>query len=269
MGIAELLSTALQWLVARRSQQVVVTRVVGPLGEDLVGALDLYERRLPENERDSIDNIVRWQAEFEAGVKDNRTKFDDYLLIAKCGGQVCGLLYAQYYHRTRLLLVSYLISDDRIPQKHRIVPAIRKKLATILKTELAACAGIVFELEHPDFSKRPRRCRGRQRLFTALALEMGMVVKRLGIDYKQPRLSLWDPSYSEEPQVLMYARRRAPALDDSIPKGEVVHILDTLYNSWYGDCYEDNTERDSEYRAYLRSLFQNTVSQMPDRVPLM
>lgn len=263
----------LEWAFGSFRNRVSIKRVVKvkPLDKDLNAAFELYKRRLPPNERDSSENIVRWLEECENAGPDESSKLQDYLLIAKAAGQVCGLLYAQYYPHTRLLVISYLVIDNSSPQQSSVVPAFLKYFMRLLRTEAKGCVGLAFELEHPAHSSKPRRCLGREELFRRHFRCNEIFIKRLAIDYRQPRLSLWDDDirpYHEEAQLLMYGRIQPPPLGDLVSKVEVAAVIDTMYNYWYGDCYEDNPNRDQEYRTYLRELCQKTVASLPEEVPL-
>jgi hypothetical protein len=130
--------------------------------------------------------------------------------------------------------------------------------------------GVVFEIEHfayADSPKRAKRCRIREDHFRSLLRKRGLIVKSLVFEYRQPRLSLWDSDCKEEPQILLYGRTRPPTVGSTVPKREVATIVDTIYNDWYGDCYEDDPDRNNEYRAYLRHLYNETVAALPDEVP--
>lgn len=260
----------LRWLFGKMNKRIVVRRVSKPQDRSLYAAFSLYERRLPENERDSFDNIVRWLRECQERDKRKDAKFRDYLLLASAEGRICGIFYGTYYARTRLLLVGYLVSDNRSRAGKDVVPALLRYIKRLLQGELRDCVGIVFEVEHfayADSPKKCRRCRAREEYFRGCLRGEGLVVKSLSFDYCQPRLSLWDSESKEEPQVLMYGRTQPPPLANTLPKSEVAAILDTIYNDWYGDCYEDAPERSKAYRAYLRHLYEEKVAALPDEVP--
>ncbi|HVP38293.1 MAG TPA: hypothetical protein VMS93_03830 [Candidatus Saccharimonadales bacterium] len=268
MNVAELLARVTGRTAPRKAAPVAVQRVTGSSPRDFLGAYRLYRRRIPARQRESFENILRWRSEFEAARPDRRARFEDYLLLAKAGSKVAGLLYGQYYPRTRLLLISYLVTDDRCPERQQVLPAILDALVRLGEGELRECAGLVFEVEHPDTSSRPMRCRAREGLFRALARERGMELRRLDIPYQQPRLSLWDPALREEPHHLMYARTRPPGLSDAAPRSEIATLLDAVYNDWYGDRYAAKPRRDAEYREYLADLCRALVARLPDPVPL-
>jgi hypothetical protein len=266
----ELLGRLFDWIFRRIGRRVVVKRVVSPHDKDLDAAFELYSRRLPENERDSFENIIRWLEECSRVGKQEDAMFRDYLVVAKTAGKVCGIFYGTYYLRTRLLLVGYLVRDNRSKRGALIVPAILKYMTRLFRAELKECKGVAFEIEHyahADTPNRAKHCRRREDHFRGLLRRHGLVVKPLAFDYRQPRLSLWDSDSKEEPQILLYGRIRPPAVGNTLPKSEVAAILDTIYNDWYGDCYADNPERDREYRAYLRRLYEETIAALPEEVP--
>jgi hypothetical protein len=73
-----------------------VRRIEDPHDPYLQQALDLNER-IPENERNSSEDIVRWLCEIKLETAEGRCKFQDYPLVALVKKKVVALLSAQFY----------------------------------------------------------------------------------------------------------------------------------------------------------------------------
>ncbi len=283
----------LGWAFKSISSRVIVRKMVISHGRERESALQLFRNRFPDNQRDNFENIVRWQQECERECQGNGERWLDYLLVAKTAGKVCGIFYGQYGRISRLLFVSYIASDKRLAHPGDVMDAFGKYLKRLFRRELKKCTGLIFELELPDDGHGKRRGQerqlqrgdrrsgykthsqerhwrsGREELFRSVLRHQGIIIKRIGIKYRQPRLSLWDSKAKEEPQLLMYGRTQPPPVGSSLPKNEVVKIVNALYNEWYGDSYEDDAIRDVEYRAYLQGLYREMVAPLPNEVPTL
>ena len=254
------------WLYRRWTRRTVVKRITDPTDRDLDRAFVLYEQLLPNpNVRDSSEEILRWLQEMreEQRQRAGCAEFIDYLIIVKNESAVRSFFYADFHPASGLLFVDYLVSCE--PEATQ---AICRYLKRELGRTLRECRGIVFESEAPAPGQR-EDWRARFRLFQRLGEPLGIVLKRLDFPCRQPRLSLWDDSYTEQPQFLFYARTRPPPLGDTVPKDEVAHILDVFYNDWYGSSYTDEPEHDAQYRAYVRRLYESTVAVLPEDVPTL
>jgi hypothetical protein len=251
---------------------LVVRRITDPDDSDLPAAYDVYKDGIPEpGERDSFAEIQRWLSEAGLARAAGKDSLDEYLLIAKTGSRVCGFFYGQYYRSHRMFLIGYLVIDRKSRDARRATSSsVVTYLFDSLRHDHPECEGIVFELAlQPGKDVRARI--SKEDLFRVLARSTaGIVVKRLDIEYCQPKLGLWDPTLHEERQHLMYGRMGKSPVGASIPKAEAVHVLDAVYNCWYGDYYaDDDPAKDADYRAYVRRIFEGAVSRLPDTVPMM
>lgn len=127
------------------------------------------------------------------------------------------------------------------------------------------CQGLVFELEQPSAKDR-NGWLGRWYRFERLMRKRPVRFMRLDIPYVQPKLSPWEPGYKEEPQYLFYGPFEGVTQLPRINRSEVAAILDTVYNAWYAGSFEDDPERDHEYREYVATLCERIKAQLPDWV---
>src|SRR6266403_564908 len=134
-----------------------------------------------------------------------------------------------------------------------------KHLVQTLKRDHPDCAGVIFELAL-DPQKNPQVRTSKEALFAVHGRTAAKIVfKRLDIEYRQPKLSLWDPSLTEERQHLVYGRVSGLPLVGHIGKQEASHVLDAVYNCWYGDYYLDDPSKDTRYRHYVRGMYEAAV----------
>jgi len=254
-----------------KTPRLAVRRVLHPGDEDLPAAYDVYRSGITnESERDSFAEIQRWLAEAEETCQSKAANLDEYLLIAKLGAKVCGFFYGQYYRSHQMFLAGYLVMDRKSLDSRRATSlGVIKRLVRILKADHPNCAGVIFELALEP-QKNPQVRTGKEALFAVHArTAAGIVFKRLDVEYRQPKLSLWDPSLTEELQHLVYGRVSGPPLTSHISKQEASHILDAVYNCWYGDYYLDDRSKDAEYRHYVRGMYETAVSSLPAQVTLI
>jgi hypothetical protein len=95
--------------------------------------------------------------------------------------------------------------SERLAMDHKSLDAKRatslgiiQHLIRILKADHPSCAGVVFEIA-PEPGKQLKAPTSKERLFAVHARTAAQLVfKRLDIEYRQPKLSLWDPSLTEE-----------------------------------------------------------------------
>ena len=168
-----------------------------------------------------------------------------------------------------MMFLSYMVVDWHIPDSRGLTSAeaLAQYLSRELRKTLRDCEGIVFELEYPTpKSENKTRFRSKMRRFLRLAEKQGVTVKEIDIYYRQPKLSLCENDYGEERQVLMYGRTKPPPLSKTIPRTEAERVLDFIYNYIYGDYFEDDPDRDAEWRQYLKDLYETVVADLPEEI---
>lgn len=247
--------------------QLLVRRVTDPDDPDLPAAYDVYTSGITNPaERDSFPEIQRWLAEARAA---GTARLDEYLLVARVRTKVCGFFYGQYYPSHRMFLIGYLVIDRKSTDARRATSSgIIRFMFDLLRREHPQCEGIVFELAL-DPGKDPKARVPKEELFAVHARAAAhVVVKRLDIEYVQPKLSLREPGLKEEQQHLMYGRMKGKPLGTTLSKQEARHVLDAVYNCWYADYYVEDPASDAEYRPYVRRVFERAVAKLPDPVAL-
>jgi hypothetical protein len=246
---------------------VKVTRVKNPAIEDFHVAMELYARRLPEDELCSPEDTVRWLQEAQEGNKNGTSNIEEFFLIAnlhyeKHKSEVCGLMYFTYYPTSNppLAFISYLVVDDQIPGAFncRANGAMINEVKRLLKKELKRCAGFVAEVDDPKSPKIKRNrdklieSKARIRLFRQVARSLHYDIIALDhVPYKQPDLAPPGNRAAEIPMLLLYI---PVAKEQKVDMDTIEGILGFVYNDIYGDSFLEDGRQDEGYEKYLLDL---------------
>lgn len=255
----------------RKSREVKVDRITDPDHPDIAIAMRLFERRIPDEERDSPDDIIRWLREVRDETRRGVCKLVDYFLIARIADNVAGFAYFQFYPDYSLAFFSYLVVDDTIPEARECQVSTRllQEAVTHLFKGRLECNGVVLEVDEPKVlhGKKKATAAARIRHFQTLSRQLGFPLKTVSIDYTQPRL-LVDGSLHELPMRLMYAIK-TPAIEPRrLTKSETTDLLRFLSEAIYGDHFEHRVDLYQEYRRYLRTWFENHITRISDVIEL-
>jgi hypothetical protein len=254
-----------------QARKVTVERISDASDPDVAIALSLFERRIPDEERDSPEDIVRWLREVQNETREGICKLADFFLIGRVRDEVAGFAYLQFYPAFSLAYFSYLVVDDKIPEAKEchVSTAMLERATDLILRSKSRCYGIVLEVDEPELlqGEPKRRAEARIRRFQLLSRQLRFPLKTLAIDYFQPRLSLAQET-KEQQMRLMYAVPNPSIEPSRITKKEAARILSFLGDAIYGDHFEHQVELDQMYRNYLISWRENIISGIPDVVDL-
>jgi hypothetical protein len=255
----------------RKSREVTVHRINDPSHPDIAIALRLFERRIPDEERDSPDDIIRWLREVQDETRRGVCKLLDFFLIARIADNVAGFAYVQFYPVYSLGFFSYLVVDDKIPEAREchVSTKLLQEIVKHLFKDKIECKGVVVEVDEPEVlqGKKKMVAAARIRHFQTLSRQLGFPLKTVSIKYTQPRLSV-DGSLQEFPMRLMYAIKSPSIEPRRITKAEANYLLKFFSEAIYGDHFEHRVDLDQEYRHYLQSWYHKHASRIPDVVDL-
>lgn len=242
--------------------------------KDFNQLLHIYEQLIPENERNSPEDIIRWLDEYNIKRKDLAHTLEEYWLIGKIEGRAVSCLYFQYYTDTKLVFISYYGVDKNAQEKHHLATGVMLEFfQKKIRKQLSQCEGIVYETECPapeDSKETKRRKKARIELFNAYAKKLGFTAYQLDIDFIQPRLDVQkDSFFNEEHMALSYIPFKTSSRVQSLKKQEVLKILYFVYCQAYGDSYMNDEEEDKQYRAYMASILEYYEATLPDEVKLL
>lgn len=243
---------------------------------DVRSALDLYEERIPDQEKFEAPDIIRWLREDQEQRSSGIVGPRDYFVVAKLNGKVCGFTLLHYYPVVQLAFIAYLVAERGVVIDHgSISQRLLEKVAWVFANEeyLRQCKGFLLEVDDPVGSPDERREKlARIRLFCMLAESLGFSLRGLRFDYRQPLL--WIPGPDEigveMPMVLMYARK-APFEDGNsfLPRAEVARLLEFVYKWLYPEGFSDVANENVRYRKYLDQFYADQIAKLPDEVPLL
>ena len=187
----------------------VVTHIVrDPRDPDLARALELYAKKIPEDQRCSEDDMIRWVGENAEKRRLGIAALTDWFIVAKVRHRVCGFLLFHYSNIANLALIAYMVVGNTPgAQVNAVSTALGAKVRKLLQREkeLKECRGFVIEVEDPRKENNGRKrieALARIRRFCTLAETQQLTLRALDFDYKQPLLSLEDKG-TEYPLLLL------------------------------------------------------------------
>jgi hypothetical protein len=251
---------------------IVVHRVTDPdpKNADLLSALELYERRIPDKQRFESADIIRWLRE-DRERRRARLPSRDYFLIAKFRKKVCGLSLFHFYGTRSLVFFAYLVAAKGPGTPAGISESLISRIAKISrKKPLQRCKGWVLELEDPKrgSTSEKNHSLARIRLFSKLAEVCGFTLRAVDIPYLQPPLSHW-PQDSQEQLLLMYAYPVEKAPSSIMSKAELKNLLEFIYLELYPDGYSSDAEENEHYRLLCKEALDRLTGQLPDTVRML
>ena len=231
--------------------------------QDLDAALELYRKRIPDEQRFEPSDIIRWLREdrITRRLASPNTRPTDWFVTAKFRRRVCGFILFHYFPSNRLALFAYMVVANTPGVS---VNAVSSTLCSVVvsgllkkRKELRDYCGFVLEVEDPRKEKSQRKqdeCLARIRRFCTLAEMQGFSLRAFDIEYRQPKLSLEDKASVERPMLLLSARTRQGPLDAEVQRAEVEEVLSFVYTSVYPEGYSSDAEENRLYREYCHDL---------------
>lgn len=235
-------------------------------------ALKLYqsERRIPDDEKTTSLDMVRWVREERDKSWIARLYCRDDLIVSVVEGKAVGLLHLTHYVLSRMAFVSYVVAktpSSESPCTHALLDC----MGRVLRGRRPRCRIALAEIDDPEATNSPveRAMRkARLRLFRSLATAQGSELRLLDVPYVQPCL---DPecSGSEIPLLLLvfWIGRHGPPR--TISRANAVRIVRTVYELVYGDSFLNSQAVSRKYRVYLRALTRRVTRGIPQRVRLV
>lgn len=184
------------------------------------------------------------------------------LLVAKLNDQLVGFAMFHEDRSANLIIVDYLAADRQRSSLSRrfhfpVLTELGRQL--IRRARESGIHHIVFELEHPQHSDRPRAALARLRRFSRLGAR---IID--GVSYVAPDMDgLCEPS---SPYLLMHA---SPGRAQThMTRAQVTHILSCLYNVWYRNWLSRHVKAD-EIASNLRKLLTTVQATVRADCPLI
>jgi hypothetical protein len=241
---------------------------------DLSSALDLYKRRIPDDQRFESADIIGWISE-DLVARRNLSPGapTDWFVVAIYKRRVCGFVLFHFYPKAHMAFFAYMVvaQTPGIPVDlvsntlcARVVLLLRRR------RELRGCKTIVMEVENPSKQTSERmgdESLARVRRFCSLAQMRGFSLRAFDFDYKQPKLSTDDPEGSEH-QLLLLSAKMVPSLEPSADQlsTEVAELVSFIYTSIYPEGYSADPEETRLYRRYCERLRNQELARLPANI---
>lgn len=259
--------------VQRRLLNPVVVKLIRDADDpDLDAALELYRKRIPEDQRFEPTDIVRWLREDRINRKTNPSGPSDWFLVAKVRRRVCGLVLFHYYPSVKLALFAYMVVSNT-PGIHfnAASRSLSGEVSRLLrkKKELRGYKGFVLEAEDPRQQRTQRKqdeALGRIRRFCFLAQTQGFSLRAFNFDYKQPKLSIEARDGSECRLLLLSARVRPQNTHAVDAREELSEVLKFVYTKVYPEGYSEDVNENKLYREYCERLLCEQLAALPEIV---
>jgi hypothetical protein len=253
---------------------IVVHRVTDPQSADLLAAMELYDHRIPDEQRFESADIIRWLREDR---EQQRLRSDgprDYFLVAKFRKKVCGFSLFHFYGTQSLVFFAYMVAAKGPGTPSRISESLISYVAKMIRKEpLIRCKGFVLELEDPrsgTIRSETKYSLARIRLFCKLAETCGFTLRAVDVPYLQPPLSHSMSSHDAQEQLLlMCAYPGDNGTRSTMPKEELISLLEFIYLELYPEGYSADIEESEQYRRTCQAALERLTAQLPDTVRML
>jgi hypothetical protein len=241
---------------------------------DLSSALDLYKRRIPDDQRFEPADIIGWISDDLVARRHlSPGAPTDWFVVAIYKRRICGFVLFHFYPKVRMAFFAYMVvaHTPGIPVDivsntlcARVVLLLRRR------RELRGCKTIAMEVEDPrkQTSERMRdESLARVRRFCTLAQMRGFSLRAFDFDYKQPKLSTDDPDGTEH-QLLLLSAKMVPSLEPSADqlRTDVAEMVSFIYTSIYPEGYSADPEETRLYRNYCERLRDQELAGLPANI---
>ena len=252
---------------------VVIRRIRRADDLDLVRALNLSGKRLPQGLQWEDADLIRWIKENESISPVDTESPRDYLFIAKFKREVEGLLLLHHYPTEQTLFLAYMVvGANRKGLRPNEVSS--RLLAYVIRyirrdKSLSQTCRLLFEVVDPRCSATSKQLEdlARIKLLCSLAASHGFSVRTFDFDYRQPRLVVpADQSPDEHRLLLMSISLKPETRGAASSQVELMRQLRFMFTCLYPEGFSDDPDEQARYQDYCRSLYERVLSRIPDSV---
>jgi hypothetical protein len=270
------IDAAVYFIERRLFNPVVIKLVRDPADPDLESALDLYKKKIPDDQRFEVADIINWIREDQISRRrtDNSTLPTDWFIVALHKHRVSGFVLFHYYPIAQLAMFAYMVVAATPGVAGNLISnSLSGFISRLLSTrkELHGCTRIVLEVEDPRKEKsKPDQdeCLARIRRFCTLAEMRGLSLRAFDFEYRQPKLATEDADNTERPLLLLYARTHpeSAANNSMSARAEVAEILTFIYTRVYPEGYSSDRKEDRLYREYCSQFKDRQIASLPTEI---
>ena len=242
--------------------------------DDLLGAIDLLDSRLPEDELydpAELFRLIQHHLSGDFGPSRPATEWRAYVFVAKSAGEIIGMLLAYDDLRADFCFIAYLAGkkpEHGKPERETATQPLLKSLLLARRDSGGGREGsrVIVELDHPAQARSlasRKKCIARLKLFEYAATAAGLDIRALDLDYVQPML---DPSKSPKHLLLAFASEK---LGPKISRALAIDILTWMYTRLYSeDIFEDPQDR-AQFHRHTDELLSLASHSIREEVRLL
>ena len=254
-------------LEAKKSDEIVVSRITERSHEDCTGVVNLYTKIFADDGTNySPEELLEFLTK-PVFTDRHLPSIENIVLVAKHHETVVGFMFCHFYPARRKAIVSYYAIDRR-DEKARMSAArgMAIRLHQLLSEPSRPCDLLFFDTQNPDAQLNRienRERRARPALFKLTADSLGLHAYKFHFDYVCPRVSL-DPDAREYPFTLLCVPMPGFTLPVPVPRDTLIEYLRFIYEDCYGDVYPVSDPRFTEHHTYLDTLSHRYQTTLPD-----
>ncbi|HXY98636.1 MAG TPA: hypothetical protein VEI03_01460 [Stellaceae bacterium] len=256
----------------------VPKRIMLPHDEDIVGLIELHQRKFNKSLGDDGYNIDRWFAEAIEEQRLGIAKLDEFWVVLKHGRNIIGYVNAQQYYKSNYMFISYLAVDREYEKaaaqfgildiSSLVRDGMQQMFDELLANTRTLPRAIIAEIDKDTCDE------SLQRLFTMYAARRGWKLYKIDMTYVQPAVTIDQPDGILEQDLIcvlgdeMQAEVRKMENMELLSRNGVLGILSFVLIEVYGDTYE-HTEFENEYRRRMKRMLSRYRRQIKGPVPLV
>lgn len=228
-------------------------------------ALELYEERIPRDERYELENMIDlMRTHLASGFGGQWTC---HFLVATYKSRCVGMLIAYEDLKKNFTFVAYMAAlEQRLAGKIQVGKELARSL--MQRLERRDPPRLVFEIDDPSLAETAmarRKRAARFRMFQNLApLYNGIHLRALDVHYLQPSLSFPEPD--KERRLLLCIGMKG--LGSTLSKSQVQEILEWVYVDMYDASFIDPHINEA-FTEYCRTLLSRIYEDLPPQVRLL
>lgn len=245
-----------------RADRIIVSAISRTDSPDLQAFIEIYERRIPEQDRVSNDDIIRWVG--RSGRNHHKGR-EDYTLVAKHNGEVLAIAKVMFSRNKRLCFVAYLAAKGSTRKssgtnERLAVAKLVRWIATRIKKQKTKA--VVFEVAAGTSQAKLRK-------FREYAVVHDRACCRMELQYVQPDMES-TTTESERQMNLLYVGYGTGTGEGTCSLLDAMEVLDFLYSDIYYETFllRNASDESNRYRDYLDRLMATQVRTMEGRVKI-
>lgn len=273
LGVVATVFAAFIWEKCLRDR-VSIKRIKTTKDREIEPLIILYEQLFPDDgvnySGEELLELIGHQ-NHSKDVSPNTS--EDFMLVAKCRGDVIGFLFCHYYPERAKAIISYFAIDKSIKEARTVAArTLLKSINTQLTRNGRQCNFLFFDVERPA-NNLPRKIRAERKsritLFKHSAATFQKKAYCIDFDYKSPRITM-SPGTREVALTLMViplAENKQKALK-TIPKEQLLEFIHFIYFDCYGDIYELGDPRLTKHQEHMTRKLSRYEKSLPPNIAL-